>query len=105
VRGTWSFPSDFDPLLGKDQKKDDPNLVEYKAGEYSVWNELSPSIQKELPNLNLVLPKCYLLVEKGKVSDSRRSAVWVILCEPVSCTYSKININDAVAQYYVTVQF
>ena len=95
VKGTWTFPDDYDPLLGRDQNPKDPNLLEYSPRTYSVWTGMRERSYRVVTGLGVEVPKCKIMVQQAKISPSRKGGVWVVMSYPSTCDRTNLEIDDA----------
>ena len=85
VKSQWKFPEDYDPTLGKDQKPNPKGMLDHKAMEYTVWDNIHPKSSKVLTDMGLKVPKCIAAVQRGEVSSSRKSAVFFVFVQEQPC--------------------
>jgi hypothetical protein len=85
VRTTFNFPSDYDPNLGMDQNPNDPNLLQYKPMQYSIWKGIAKNSYRVLTGMGLTIPQCKAALQVAKLSPSRKAGVWVVLVQENQC--------------------
>jgi len=98
MKGTWTFPKDYNPLLGKDQKINDPNLL-FLSSDNSAWAGMQKRSYDLITEMGVEIPKCKILVQQAKISPSRSGGAWIVMSTPSSCNRTKAEIDTALTFY------